>query len=338
MLRRRSFLAAASLLSLGHWRNVAWAQVEFQHTLHPLLANQVRFLESRVSMGRVAVTTNDPIRNFKTEARLGDKHERLSIDFAGTKISLDYALTTPDCQYSIRVVDSHEVIVHRNPFPGSKQLPLMFVQPVEGRLQLLIGSGPQQREIQAGTLWHLILADRELCRRELIPLLELLRPTWQLTNTVIDIEAKLSQWGIPVLSVTPAKVRELIDTLGSDAFAEREAAERRLAAIGPSVMPWLRRRDPLKLDAEQRDRIRKIADVLGDAEAEDSAKGAALWLANDPETLVLLLQRDDIKLRRVAVERLEKLLGRPIAFDIDADESTRTAQAKAIEQQLQSEL
>lgn len=333
MLCRRRWIAVVAGIGATALARSVSAQFGFRRQTSPL-QSQLRFLQFRVAMGRIEVSTDDPIRNFTQTTKQGDTSERLAIEFAPNSLSLDYTQSNPQGDSSIRVVDSREVILRQNPAPGQKRQPVLFVQPAEGLIQLIVGSGAEAREVQAQSLWQIALGEPEIFRSAIVPLLQVLRPTWPVAANADAIESLLFTTHMPLVAVNESTIARLVDGLGSDAFAERETAERQLAAIGSAVVPRLRRLDLARLDPEQRARVRRIVDTLGDAEAEDTPSGVIHWLLVDPQTWLLLLTRDDVKLRQLAVERLSKLLNRPLAFDPAADAETRQRQWSALVKEL----
>jgi hypothetical protein len=336
MLNRRLWIMFAAVLCGLAFSASVQGQNLLKHQMHPLLQSQLRFLQFRVVMGRIEVTTDDPIRNFGTSSKQGETTERLSIEFGTDTLSLDYTLSMPQGDFSVRVVDSREVIVRKNPAPGQKQLPVLFVQPREGLMQLIVGSGETAREVRAHSLWQIMLAEPEICRTELTPLLQLLRPTWKLHDTFAELETSLVTWNAPSSAISGEAIQTLVTDLGGETFAEREMAERQLTAVGSQVVTWLRRLDLANLDAEQRFRIRRIMDDFGDAQTEDTSNFAVRWLAVDPQTWALLLNRDDMKLRQLALEKLTKLVNRPIQFDPTADDTTRQKQWAEVLKQVEN--
>ncbi|MBL8825625.1 MAG: hypothetical protein JNM18_01480 [Planctomycetaceae bacterium] len=336
LTRRLWIVSAAGVLTSAAWASKAGAQSPLKHQVNPLVQSQLRFLEMRVVMGRIEITTDDPIRNFSTQSKQGENSERLSIEFAPQTLSLDYVLGTPQGDYSIRVVDSREVIVRRNPGPGQKALPVLLVQPQEGPLQLIVGTGETAREVRAHSLWQIALAEPEIFREEIAPMLHWLRPNWRLGITADEIETSLTSWNAPVAVVSEAVIDQFVSDLGANEFSVREEAERRLQAVGAQAVPWLRRLDLARLDAEQRARVRRVVGELGEAEEEDSSRGVVRWLAVDPQTWLLLLNRDDAKLRQLALDKLTRQLNRPIEFDPAADAETRQKQLAELRKSLEA--
>ncbi len=316
-------------LAASCWASPVVAQAP--HRLHSVLAQQLGFLDFRVSMGRLRVTTDDPTRNFTTSSRQNDRQEKLSVEFQADIVSLTYSLTTPTTASSVRAVDSHEFIVRIDPVSDSKVEPLLFIQPADGLLQLTVGGGEQQREVRAPSIWQLYLAEHEVCQQRLFPLLELMRPNWQLIATAKEIEQKLRGWSQQLGAVDPNSIERLIDDLGSTSFVTRRAAERSLVELGPTIVPQLRRTGREHLDNEQRRRIRQILDELGNLEEADSSRGAPVWLSCDPRTWAALLHRDDLATRELALAQLQTLLHRKVSFDPQADAAARRAQLQKLE-------
>lgn len=333
MLCRRRWIAVVAGAWLGGRNGILWGQFGFRRQ-QPRMQHQLQYLQFRVAMGRIEVTTDDPVRDFTQTSKEGDNSERLSIQFSANSLSLDYTQANSQGNSSIRVVDSREVILRQNPAPGQKRPAVLLVQPAEGLIQLIVGSGAEAREVQAQALWQIALAEPEVFRSTIVPLMQVLRPTWPVAVQADTIASLLLSSSVPLVAVSEATIIGLVDGLGSDAFAEREAAERQLAAMGAAVVPRLRRLDFVRLDPEQRARARRIIDTLGDAEAEDTPSGVMNWLLVDPQTWLLLLTRDDVKLRQLGVERLGKLLNRPIRFDPTADAATRKVQWDALVKEL----
>ncbi len=336
LTRRAWIMLAAGHVTVAAVTTPVAAQAPFRHQVNALVQSQLRFLEMRVVMGRIEITTDDPIRNFSTQSKQGENSERLSIEFAPPTLSLEYTLNTPQDDFSIRVVDSREVIVRRNPGPGQKALPFLFVQPHEGVIQLIVGSGETAREVRAQSLWQIALAEPDIFRQELAPLLHLLRPNWRLIPTADEIETTLTSWNAPATVVSDQVIDTLVNDLGANEFSVREEAERRLLAVGSQAIPWLRRLDLARLDPEQRARVRRIVGELGDAEPEDTSRGVVRWLAVDPQTWLLLLNRDDAKLRQLAYDKLSRQLNRPLEFDPQADAETRQKQLAALRKSLEA--
>jgi hypothetical protein len=127
----------------------------------------------------------------------------------------------------------------------------------------------------------------------------------------------------------------LVEQLGDERFAVREAADRHLRDAGRAIVVFLERLDRNRLDAEQDYRIRRILQSLSSGKgADDTVERAAAWLSGDPEIWWALMRRDAEPTRRVAAKRLESLLGRPLAFDPAAPADVRGKQLEQIRLQL----
>jgi WD40 repeat protein len=72
----------------------------------------------------------------------------------------------------------------------------------------------------------------------------------------------LSAWDGSVTKVQPAEIQRLIRQLGSDSFAERDAASKALAAIGEPALEALRNAIETSDDAEVRRRARQVVELV----------------------------------------------------------------------------
>ncbi len=118
--------------------------------------------------------------------------------------------------------------------------------------------------------------------------------TGKLSTDTVTVETAFGKLEVPVaniVSFTPGldshpeegkKIGRLIQQLGSNAAAERDAAQRSLADMGKSIQPELARY-ALDEDAERRNRIQKILAELEEAEDDDDLDPMAAkpWLAQD---------------------------------------------------------
>jgi hypothetical protein len=76
--------------------------------------------------------------------------------------------------------------------------------------------------------------------------------------------------------------------------------------------------------------VRRILLALSDVNHEESPAQLAVWLSGDTTIWLALLSREDMATRRAAHQRLEAILGRPVAFDPAADPQTRQRQIEAL--------
>lgn len=260
----------------------------------------------------------------------GIRHE-LQIDSRAPTSSVTYKATAPHFELSITADEGDHFFIEWQPTgePPADAHPieaLRFEQTSGKPLSLTYGNNEARKTVLAVSIWHLVLAEPEVFREELVPLLQMLRPNWDLIAVSDEIELILLQQ----VKVNRVNQQEhwsrLVDDLADERFAVREAADRHLREVGPAVLPLLRRMDSRQLDAEQRFRIRRIIAPLMAVDSTDSADTVVPWLASDPAAWFALLKREDVKIRHTATEQLELLLGYQLEFDPDADEPTRRNQ------------
>jgi hypothetical protein len=210
---------------------------------------------------------------------------------------------------------------------------LEYRQGVEGPVELSFESAGVERTWKASGFWQIYLAEPELARVRLAPLLELLRPSWHLAQLGSEIEDALITRPMDDRQQHVSRWTELVEQLASPRFASREHAQRELLQAGQAVLPFLQTLDKSRLDAEQAYRVRSLIDALA-VDYEDRVDRVAASLVNDPHVWLSLLSRDDLHKRRVAAARLTSLLGREIEFDPQADLEVRKVQLQSMREQI----
>lgn len=293
-----------------------------------------RFVQYGIVSGRVVGVSGQvgPIMTHNLVNPATGRNERVSIDLTSGLPNVRYEMTSPQENLSIELADADQLTVRRV-IKQKNQRTVEFQQPHRGDLVLTVTDGSQPRRVRGASLWHLALAEPELCRQELFPLLELLRPSWHLAPLASAIEEALLRWAAAQRTSDRRQWHAWADALASPRFAEREAAERRLLDAGPAVVPFLENLDQAPMDAEQRSRVRGVIDRLDDA-AEDTVESVVTWLAADPQPWLSLLGRPERSTRELAARQLGLLLGAPLDFDPAADEAVRTAQLSRLRARL----
>jgi RNA polymerase sigma factor (sigma-70 family) len=144
------------------------------------------------------------------------------------------------------------------------------------------------------------------------------RALWRLADhhgqSVPFLRGKLS----PAEPPDPKRLRELLDALDSDRFAEREAASRALAGWGEVVEPELQRELGQTPSVEKRHRLRMLLDGLAALPSPDAVQQAravvALQWADTPEARRLLEElaggAPGARLTQEAKAALRRLSGR----------------------------
>ncbi len=159
----------------------------------------------RVVAGRITVSGATSFQTHKGEFKTNDRHERLELTQAGPSTTFHYELTTSESQLTWDLLAGNEIRIRRLPRPatgrqtgaaanetgGTNIKLVVFGQPTDGPLTLSVGEGGRRRECRGATVWHLFLAEPELCRDELAPLLQVMKPGWNLSQTAQTIETLL---------------------------------------------------------------------------------------------------------------------------------------------------
>jgi len=320
------------------------------------LAYMLGLFRLRVVAGRITVAGAMSLQTHKGEFKTNDRHERLELTQAGAATTFRYELTTPDAQLTWDLLFGNEIRIRRLPrraagqpteaagqeTGGANAELVVFGQPTEGPLTLSVGEGEQRKECRGVTLWHLFLAEPELCRNELAPLLQVMKPGWELVQRAQTIESLLLHSadieGQPSRDVW----LRLVTDLGHEKFSRRQSAERRLRLGGPEALPFLLSLDLDRLDSEQRFRIRAIVRSSALKEVEEGTDGVDTLdqivrpLRADPIVWIELLRRDDERNRRIAARQLSLLLNEIIDFDPTAEDVPRKKQIDALRHRMRT--
>jgi hypothetical protein len=195
--------------------------------------------------------------------------ERITAVAADEVIGPDNSPPTADGQGSNA---SHDVTQ-----PSDARPRLTLRQQTGSEIELILGEPGIGPSYQAPTLWHLMLTEHDLAETELFPLLERLRPDWQLERKARQIESLLVAQ--PLSEPAPA-LEDILARLGDNRFEVRRRADQELRSHGPSLLPLLDQLDPRQLNSEQTLRIRKLREsmvIVGD----DLPHHVAGWLSYD---------------------------------------------------------
>ena len=215
---------------------------------------------------------------------------------------------------------------------------MRFLQLPGERLILALGSGPKQRLIKAATLWELLIGHRQDCRVHLLPILYKLRPGWNLLVTSDQIEEQLLRMAEEDVRPEYARWGELVELLGHNSYARREAADRELRGAGRRALAFLRKLDGHKLDGHKLDghkldveQLFRIARIIRSFEGvEQSPREIAEEMRDDPSIWLAVAANDGESARRTAWAELRRLLKQPVDFDPTAEAPAREAQLRKI--------
>lgn len=249
-------------------------------------------------------------------------YEQLSVQLHTESLLLHYEDNQNERQIKVDLDDQQRLVLTRTGASPTGEIKL--VQPFRGPITFSIGRDAPVT-YTAATIWHLSLAQPQLCEESLFPLLETLRPHWGLKDLATGIQQELRKHAGQDVCTQRAQWREWVAQLDSDDFQERQNADRQLRASGQGVVAWLQRLDQRQLTPEQAGRIKDICQGLADL-STDTPQRVAAWLVDDRCAWLALLRNDDLQVRIDATNHLSVLFGKPLAFNPLGDISAREVQ------------
>ena len=321
------------VLSLGLSPQLVWAAEPLET---PKLSEAARsgWLSFAVLSGRVTLT-GSRFGSINSTSSTNGRTERLTIRATGIGPAVSYQMTGSPGEFSLEMSAGDQLAIQWKPGHDGAEPVRYWQQPGEP-VGLEIGAAPQQQTYRAMSIWHLMIAEPETVRRQLVPLLRLFQFDLDPAATAEETERMLLAADAPVVAPDRQRWAALVEQLASESFASREAADRELREAGRMVITYLERLDAKRLDAEQQYRIRRIVESMSSNTGNDTAEQVAAWLAGDPSIWLSLLARDEESVRRLAAKRLAGLLGRELPFDPAAAPETRAAQLEQLRSQLET--
>ncbi len=339
----RTIVVAAVLLPLGL---AVGAAAQSPAEPAPSLLRQFTYqgkqspMRFKIVAGRVDLDCRISGGYSRRNGILGGSKETMEIVGENSKPKLTYAYTSAATELKIDVANGGDnMTISRSPRGKESKTPVdavEFRQTAGKDVSLTIGVGDRKQVFRAADLWRLLIAHPKECRRHLVPLLSLLRPDWNIAAMADGVETRLLTLADEEAKIkantktAPSPWTPLVEQLGDDHFARREAADRALRAGGPSALAYLRQLDFAHLDAEQQFRVRRIIDALGGISEDDSADEATVSLMRDPAVWLALLDRPEAANRQIAARQLAALLDRPIDVDAAAEPDTQKAKRDAL--------
>lgn len=303
----------------------------------PALTNVRRqgWIQVKVTSGRLVFSGSRGVNFSHTAPTVNDRREKLSIRVTGQNPVLGYEFSNATQQFSLDASAGNRVQIRRLPRGDrAEPVPVEFLQVPGEPIVLKVGAKEQEKVYRAAGLWHLFLAEPAACRAHLAPLLRILLREWDFIKAGEEIEAILIRTAESGKPPDQQRWAEWVRQLGAPSFARREAADRQLREAGRVVVTYLEQLDAARLDAEQRWRVRRILQALGESASDESPAQTATWLSGDPAVWLALLARDQESTRRAAYKRLQATVGGPLEFDPGADPATRNRQLEALRQRI----
>ena len=286
-------------------------------------------VQFRVIAGRVSLDCSR-VNNYQTANNFDKQQDSLSIQSDDSDAVLSYNWTNGKQQLSIEVSNVSKVRIRYSGKGDDPQVPVEFNQPKQAKTTLKVGPEGKQQIYSAPNLWQLFLAYPAETKKYLAPLLELLHPDWKLSESAASLEIELLRRAGNNETEDRKHWSALVEQLGDESFAKRQAADRAIRAADPAVLNYLQQLDFSRLDAEQQFRVRRIIEALSERLGDDSPEQTASWLAGDPSIWLILLGRSEAATRRQAVGQLVAMLGGPIGVDPEADPSTQKTQMEQL--------
>ncbi|HEV3418334.1 MAG TPA: hypothetical protein VG056_16030 [Pirellulales bacterium] len=289
--------------------------------------------------GRLQAFASEAMVERETSSDLGaSRREKLQLSTnADQDATIQYELSAGSEQLTVEVVEGQQFTITLRPTPDAKGGPAIeFCQPKDGPITLSVSDRGTTRQLKGASLWHLLLADPQICRQHLLPLLEMFRPDWRLGETAQAIEVQMLRTAAEYRPETLQSWGALVADLASDRFVDRQRAERELRAAMPTVIPYLRSLDHRRLDFEQSSRIQQLVDST-DSDEEDRPDSVATDLMADRRVWLTLLDRPGVSSRRAAAGQLSFLFGETIQFDPTAAQSVRQRQLAALRTRVERE-
>jgi len=288
------------------------------------LLQQVKWLRLEIVGGRIVARSDrcNQSRLATESSASGESRQTLNLETQASTLVVRYEQVDAGGRLLLEFNERGQFSITRS---GGAKLPeICYLQPVSGKVKLTV-SGQPPRTIAADNLWQLLISERELCTRHLLPLLSTLRPNWRLPEQLEQTQTALfEQAGTDVLAQRRQWKNWIDDLAGAD-FPRRQAADVALRKLGQPVLAYLRGLDESQLEGEQRRRIRSILNDLPDG-SPDSPARVADWLAGDKRVWLALLARGELDERIAAAEHLSKLCRRPLPFDPMGSAEVRSAQ------------
>lgn len=286
-----------------------------------------KFLRLHVTGGRIELQQREVGQSRTVTAGQPESpyRQHLQLQVRPPCIIVEYESIDPDGRLALQLCERRKLTIERATNDPSRAPSVRYEQPQSGDVCLVV-EGAKRGKYSASSLWHLLLSQPVVCREHLTPMLEILCPDWQLAEQAAQIKAELLAIAAEADVASDEKTwTRLVDELQSEYFSQRQAADARLRSGGRSAAAFLSRLDRKTLSAEQRLRIDQICRSLADG-TTDTPQRVAAGLLGDRGLWLSFLADPRLEDRAIAANHLNRLLGRPVAFDPQADEKTRQLQ------------
>ncbi len=286
-----------------------------------------KYLRLHVTGGRIAVRHGEAgqSRTVTAEQAQSACRQQLHLCVRPPCVVVQYEATDPAGRLALRLCEKRNLVIERAAGNQSSGPFIRYEQPRTGPVKLTV-AGQSSGEMAAASLWHLALLRPQECREFLFPLLKTLSPDWDLDLQAEELEAALMSAAAEADVAGEEKSwLKLVDDLSSERFAVRQSADAALQGGGQGAAAFLTRLDQRSMNGEQRLRIERICRSFEDG-TTDTPRRVAVRLVGDRALWLGLLSSEEAAMRAAAADHLSRLVGRPIAFDPQADGKMRERQ------------
>jgi hypothetical protein len=252
------------------------------------------------------------LRRQTAEENAVRPHESLMVNSDDGSPVVRYERIDGNQSVSVEAVEFQQILIRRDDPARVVGGSFEFHQPAMGDVRLVVRNGDASQTWSAPSVWHLVLTERAVCERTLLSVLDLMRPGWDISRMADEVVKSLCVVAEVERPVARSELDKLVRELNAAQFQRREAADRKLRALGPAVLPYLDRlatapRGSARgLSSEQRSRILRIRETLT-AGFRDTPERVAQWLVDDEQVWLALQQQEDPERRQIASIRLAAL-------------------------------
>ena len=290
----------------------------------PVLLERCKWTRVEVVLGRLTAVNagcNESLNCRASDPQSGWK-QSLVVTVRDGQASIRFRHSTKKQRVTVDIQSGNQVLL--TTVPVDSVVPqVTYRQPSTGDVELTVRS-TRTRQYREPSLWHLWLAHPQICRRHVLPVMQSMRPNWQLDAQAGRIERELLANAEAWLDPT-SELETLVAKLASPIFRERQTADLELRARGYAALSYLRQVDAKRLDAEQRHRLRGVLRALT-CEEGDTPQRMSAWLIDDPQIWLTFAERDSLRSRTIAARHLSKIWDGPLEFDPAAGSALRRQQ------------
>ncbi len=222
--------------------------------------------------------------------RIGSAHERIDLEGGRERnrsISVSVMRGAPTLQYqdrggeeSIQLVFKarHAAEIHWSRPTSEGRTVVTYRQPPEGSVTLEVQCDTRPKLcIEAASLWHVAMKDRDTFAKHFQPLLVRLEPSWDFDSKLKEIDALTRQ---TLERADPSHTKSLIEQLDAPKLAARSEAEQQLLALGLVAESQLQHARTTELSNQQRAAVDRILNNLRPT-GNDSSMRVAIWISGD---------------------------------------------------------